>query len=93
MHWKSIFHSPSTLLASFDLFVKLGVGKCAEGTKTLTFAHPKEPHAQEAGTAVCRPPSIYVKLGDSILHDCTSTTTTITIIPSLYHNNYSTSSL
>jgi hypothetical protein len=26
-----------------------------QGIKTQTFAHPKEPHAQEAGTAVCCP--------------------------------------
>jgi hypothetical protein len=38
------------------------VGEFVKGTKTQTFAHPKEPQAQEAGIAVCSPPSICVTI-------------------------------
>jgi hypothetical protein len=37
------------------------VGACVQGIKPPTFAHPNEPHAQEAGIAVCSPPSNHVK--------------------------------
>jgi hypothetical protein len=36
------------------------VGACVQGIKPPTFAYPKEPHAQEAGIAVCSPPSNHV---------------------------------
>jgi hypothetical protein len=36
------------------------VGACDQGIKTHTFAHPMEPHVQEAGIAVSSPPSKYV---------------------------------
>jgi hypothetical protein len=44
---------------SFLSLIRYCVRECAIGTKTQTF-HPKEPHTQEAGTAVCSPTSIYV---------------------------------
>jgi hypothetical protein len=44
----------------FLSLIRYCVGECAKGTRTHTFAHPKEPHAQEAGIAVCSPPSNHV---------------------------------
>jgi len=38
------------------------VGACVQGIKPPTFAYPKEPHGQEAGIAVCSPPSNHVNL-------------------------------
>jgi hypothetical protein len=38
------------------------VGACVQGIKPPTFAHPKEPHAQEAGIAMCSPPFNHVRI-------------------------------
>jgi hypothetical protein len=43
------------------------VGACVQGIKPPTFAHPKEPHAQEAGIAVCSPPSNHVMFQDMMV--------------------------
>jgi hypothetical protein len=40
------------------------VGACVQGIKPPTFAYPKAPHAQEAGIAVCSPPSNHVRKED-----------------------------
>jgi hypothetical protein len=41
--------------------IRYCVGECAKGTKPQIFAHPKEPHVQEAGIAVCSPPSNHLR--------------------------------
>jgi hypothetical protein len=44
----------------FLSLIRSCVRKCAKGTKTQTFAHPKAPHAEEAEIAACSAPFKYV---------------------------------
>jgi hypothetical protein len=46
--------------------IHYSVGACVQGIKPPTFAYPKEPQAQEAGIAVCSPPSNHVTLADRL---------------------------
>jgi hypothetical protein len=56
--WSDVVRSCGMLFISL---IHYCVGACVQGIKPPTFSYPKETHPQEAGIAVCSPPSNHVK--------------------------------